>query len=130
MVVRLFKFCPVVVERLASVTGARLLLGAGVGCSALWRDCVRAWEALDCLIDSVRVGFAPVIGRSCDSLRLELDGRATLLCSKSCRATFCRLLDGVRLCDAAAADAGACALDKERRGEVGAAERVVVLGVR
>lgn len=68
------------------------------------------------------------MGGSRDSLLLELSGRATLVCSKSCRATLSRLVDGVRLCEEDGG--GGCDVDMDRRGEEGAAERWEVLAAR
>ena len=116
-----------VVDLLCSVAVVPFALGAGVGWSA-YRDCMRECPAPS-LLDSILAGFCPFIGRSCDSLRRELDGRATLDRSKSRCCTFCRLLDGVLLC----ADEGGvcCEVDTARRGELeAAAARVVALWVR
>lgn len=70
------------------------------------------------------------MGASRDSLLLELSGRATLICSKSCRATLSRLDEGARLCEVGVGGC-CCDVDIDRRGEEGAAaERWEVLAAR
>ncbi len=63
-------------------------------------------------------------GLSCDSLLRDDGGRVKFVCSKSWRATFCRLLEGLRVWVVAG---GACEVEADRRGEEGPAERAVVL---
>lgn len=71
------------------------------------------------------------MGGSRDSLLLELSGRATLICSKSCRATLSRLDEGARVCEVGVGGC-CCDVDIDRRGEEGAAaaERWEVLAAR
>lgn len=72
----------------------------------------------------------PFTGGSRNSLLLELSELATLVCSKSCRATRSRLEDGVRLCVVGEEVGCCCDVDMDRRGEEGAAERCEVEAAR
>jgi len=101
--------------------------GAGCGCSVLYRECPRAWLEVP-LEDSVGGVCWAAIELSRDSLLRELMGRARLDCSASSLATFWRLFEGFRecVCD----EDVFCVCDIVRRGELGAAEREVVLWVR
>jgi hypothetical protein len=63
---------------------------------------------------SWRAGLLATDGLS--SERREEEGRATLGCSKSCLATFCSWLEGLRECDE---DGGAWEAEAERLGEEG-----------